>query len=450
MSAEDNPLERTSELNFRYQETRTELDMIKKEYSDLSEAFSELESQCVGHVSNIESLKLALKYNSSYQIAKESDYKNRIQELEEAVKAKCDEKDALCTKFTKQINVKEAYIENLLTTLLNLHQKIEYYKDDLSDLKKNYESQKKTLESESAIREVTENLYMKTLNEFEEFKTSISEIKQEYVEQKSNTEEIVKDMKSNFEAEHLDEILKMKKMYEGKINSLVEAYNAKMNNQEKSQKELVASFREYMHIRLDNLKNDYERRITNMIQDYSFQEAKFESRTSSLQNLLANLQNKYLYIEEELIGKASCIGLINDERKLLLTQKQELDKFIEKREIENFQRLTEATTMLEETKKQFEKFQEDAKIQYEKRLKILSSKKTISIEGIRKRYNKKLDKLKKDSEEDMQKLKKFYETQNEYLLEELAKLETAKTDLEIRLECDVKEIKNDAEFVRDI
>ena len=130
-----NDLENTYKVNFRLEEVKAELDLQKKEYNALLSLFNTLEQEKASQHSQIESLKLALEYQDSYQINKEADYKARIIELTKSYDQLKTEKNAQNNKFLTQISIKEGYIENLLAKLLNLHQKMEYYKDDLYKLK---------------------------------------------------------------------------------------------------------------------------------------------------------------------------------------------------------------------------------------------------------------------------------------------------------------------------
>lgn len=440
--------ENTSEINFKYQETKAELEILKNQYQALAEAYAKIEEENVSKQSQIESLKLAIHHNTSYQINKESDYKNRVSDLQALVNQLHKEKDKIKSKLQKSINLKDNFIEKLLTTLLNLHQKIEYYKDDLTGLKKDYETQKKTLESETKLREETEFWYLQSLSELENFKNSLNQIKQEYTETKKTSENIAKNLESDFKHEHEEEISKLVKNYEVAIKTLKDNYNFKLSSQEKTHKELMNSMTIFMQTKIETIKSHYETRISNMIKDYSFQEAKFQSKTSNLSYLLDNLQNKYNSIEAELIGKSSSMSIINEERKELLKQKQELDQYIEKLYIDHKVILANSYSELEQTKQSLERTQIELKAEYENKIKIISNRKSITVEGIRQRYQKKLEKLVEDSQEDTLKLKKFHESQCEILLQELGKQEKEKTELSIKLETGLRELKSEAEHVR--
>ena len=325
-----NDLENTYKVNFRLEEVKAELDLQKKEYNALLSLFNTLEQEKASQHSQIESLKLALEYQDSYQINKEADYKARIIELTKSYDQLKTEKNAQNNKFLTQISIKEGYIENLLAKLLNLHQKMEYYKDDLYKLKQVFENQKKSLESETRLREETENLYVRSLKELEDFKKSLTTMTQTFTETKQTSEETVKNLQFEYEREYKEEIEKLTKSYENTINTMKHAYTHKINTQEKAHKELMSSMMKYVQNSMETTKKHYENRIKSMIQDYSFQEAVFSSKTSNLSYLLDNLQNKYKVLEEELMGKASSLSLINEERKELIRQKTQLDKYIEK------------------------------------------------------------------------------------------------------------------------
>ena len=63
-----NDLENTYKVNFRLEEVKAELDLQKKEYNALLSLFNTLEQEKASQHSQIESLKLALEYQDSYQI----------------------------------------------------------------------------------------------------------------------------------------------------------------------------------------------------------------------------------------------------------------------------------------------------------------------------------------------------------------------------------------------
>lgn len=443
-----NDLENTYKVNFRFEEVKAELDLQKKEYNALLRSFNILEQEKASQHSQIESLKLALEYQDSYQINKEVDYKARIIELTKSYDQLKTEKNAQNNKFLTQISIKEGYIENLMAKLLNLHQKMEYYKDDLYKLKQVFENQKKSLESETRLREETENLYVQSLKELEDFKKSLTTMTQTFTETKQTSEETVKNLQFEYEREYKEEIEKLTKSYENTINTMKHAYTHKINTQEKAHKELMSSMMKYVQNSMETTKKHYENRIKSMIQDYSFQEAVFSSKTSNLSYLLDNLQNKYKVLEEELMGKASSLSLINEERKELIRQKTQLDKYIEKLTLDHTITLANSYAQLEETQKTLETTSTELKEQYEKKIKMIVNRKSLSVEGIKLRYEQKLEKIVKSSEEDVFKLKKFHEAQCEYLLHQLSRLESEKTEVSIRLECEVREMKEEAERVK--
>ena len=325
---------------------------------------------------------------------------------------------------------------------------MEYYKDDLYKLKQVFENQKKSLESETRLREETENLYVQSLKELEDFKKSLTTMTQTFTETKQTSEETVKNLQFEYEREYKEEIEKLTKSYENTINTMKHAYTHKINTQEKAHKELMSSMMKYVQNSMETTKKHYENRIKSMIQDYSFQEAVFSSKTSNLSYLLDNLQNKYKVLEEELMGKASSLSLINEERKELIRQKTQLDKYIEKLTLDHTITLANSYAQLEETQKTLETTSTELKEQYEKKIKMIVNRKSLSVEGIKLRYEQKLEKIVKSSEEDVFKLKKFHEAQCEYLLHQLSRLESEKTEVSIRLECEVREIKEEAERVK--
>ena len=112
-----NDLENTYKVNFRLEEVKAELDLQKKEYNALLSSFNTLEQEKASQHSQIESLKLALEYQDSYQINKEADYKARIIELTKSYDQLKTEKNAQNNKFLTQISIKEGYIERAILYL---------------------------------------------------------------------------------------------------------------------------------------------------------------------------------------------------------------------------------------------------------------------------------------------------------------------------------------------
>ena len=443
-----NEFEKTTENNFRYHETRAELDYMKKEYSALTEAYIKLEKENSSNYSQIQSLRLAFDYHSSYQVNKEADYKLRIKELEKSLDNIRNDRAETTTKYIGELHIKETYIEHLLTTMLNLHQKIEYYRDDLSVIRTEYEKQHKTLISETMMREQTEEMYWKSLKDIEDFKQSLTTMKQEYTETKKISENLESSLKNDYEHEHNAEISALVKDYQSKIKLLTDSYNHKLHTQEKSHSELMKSINTYMNSRIDSIKSHYEDRISKMIREYSFQEAKFQSRISDLSLLYNNLQQTSKEIEEDLMGKTSCLQLLIDQRKQLLREKKELDKYLEKASLEHKATVASTDMELETMRERFTEDQAELKKGYETKVKLISQRKIYSVEEIRLKYERKLEKTLKNSEEGTVKLAKFNESQCKILLDEMAKLETEKTELTIKLDCELKELQSDAEYVK--
>ena len=190
---------------------------------------------------------------------------------------------------------------------------------------------------------------------------------QTFTETKQTSEETVKNLQFEYEREYKEEIEKLTKSYENTINTMKHAYTHKINTQEKAHKELMSSMMKYVQNSMETTKKHYENRIKSMIQDYSFQEAVFSSKTSNLSYLLDNLQNKYKVLEEELMGKASSLSLINEERKELIRQKTQLDKYIEKLTLDHMITLANSYAQLEETQKTLQTTSTELKEQYEKK-----------------------------------------------------------------------------------
>jgi chromosome segregation ATPase len=450
MSQDLSDLNRTTELNFKYNESRIELELLKTQYAALADAYSALEQDCASKHSQIESLKLVVQYNSTYEITREADYKARIKELEISVKSLREDKEYLSSKFLRQMALKEAYIDTLSTTMLNLHQKIEYYKDDLTCLKDSYEAQKLTLDNEVKLRSEVEGLYSDCVVELDKFKNSLKSMSTAYTETLVNTEQMVKEMQETYENDYENKIETIQGRFETQMKNVNSEYCAKIIQLENGQKEMTQAMIKYMNNRIGELKHHYESRIAAMIREYVTAEAKYESRCFALSRIIENLQKQYVAIEEELLGKASCINLVAEERKSLLAQKESLEKYIENIELNHTRIVANSKFELEEMQKTVERAQNELKDEYERKLNIIMNRKTMSIEGIRMRYKRNLENFRKSAEENTEKAKMFHEQQCEYLLDCLGKLEAEKTDLSIKLECDVRDLKTDLQCVRNI
>jgi chromosome segregation ATPase len=445
--SEGNSLENTAELNFKFQEASSELSILRSQYVTQSLTIQKLEEELLSKQSSIESLKLALNYNSSYEISKEIEYKNRIEELEKNLKVTRQEKESLNTNLTKQISHKDSYIENLLTTMLNLHQKIEYYKEDISQAKKSLDNQKKTLEIELVLREKVEKLYQESLEELEKYKKTYIEMKHKAVETDVDTEELFKNLKSEYEHEYVEETIKLAKNYEAKLKENSENYNSRILLMEKTHKEVMENLTTYMQHRLENMRNHYEKRILSMIKEYSLQEAKVQSKIANLSLTISTFDDRLASLQGEVIDKTSALRVVTQERKSLEQQNLHLDQYILSFQLENQVIIANIMAQLEQTKRSVEVKQEDLKKEYDHNLKLLQQSKSIKIESIRTQYERKLKKLSQNHEENSEKARKFHQDQCNFLLDELSKLEAEKTNLAIKLEHDVRELKKQLDLV---
>lgn len=440
-------LNSTAPVSFQFKERTSELELLRNEYHALLETNQKLEEEVSLKQSTIESMKLALNYNSTYQITKESDYKIRIEELEKTLKSSRQEKESISTTLTKQIVHKDSYIENLLTTMLNLHQKIEYYKEDVTNIRKDFDNQKKHLEIEALLREKTEKLYQESLKELDTYKKTYIELKHKAVETDLDSEEIFKNLKSEYEHEYVEETLKLAKNYEVKLKEMSDEYSYRIESIDKAHKDVVKNLLNYSQNRLDSVKVHYEQRIFKMIKEYSFQEAKVQSKVANLSQTINNLEDKYASLLSNSTEKSLALDLITKERKALKSQKQELEKYLLSLEIDNKVVISNTLSDLEHTKKKLEIQQKDLQHEFDHKLKLLNTKNSIQTEGIKARYERKLQKLLKNHEENSEKLNKFHEKQCQYLLDALSKLESEKTNLSIQLEQNVRALKNELDYV---
>jgi len=440
-------LSSTAPISFQFKERTSELELLRNEYHALLEINQKLEEEISLKQSTIESMKLALNYNSTYQITKESDFKIRIEELEKTLKASRKEKESISTTLTKQIVHKDSYIENLLTTMLNLHQKIEYYKEDVINLRRDFDSQKKHLEIEALLREKTEKLYQESLKELDTYKKTYIELKHKAVETDIDTEEVFKNLKSEYEHEYVEETQKLAKNYELKMKEMSNEYSYRIENIDKAHKDVINNLLSYTQNRLESIKVHYEQRIFKMIKEYSFQEAKVQSKIANLSQTISNLEDKYASLLSNSNEKSLVLDIITKERKALKLQRQELEKYLLSLEIENKVIISNTLSDLEHTKKKLDVQQNDLQHEFDHKLKLVRTQNSIKTEGIKARYEQKLQKLLKNHEENSEKLQKFHEKQCQYLLDALSKLESEKTNLNIQLEHNVRELKNELDYV---
>ena len=102
---------------------------------------------------------------------------------------------------------------------------------------------------------------------------------------------------------------------------------------------------------------------------------------------------------------------------------------------------------LSQAKKDIESKEQDLKHEHDHQIKLLSQSKSIKIESIKTRFERKLKKIIECNETDIEKLKKFHQDQCNFLFDELSKLESEKTNLAIKLEHNVRELKRQLDLV---
>ena len=426
-------------------EAQIKIKKLKNQYFQLLERNKSLEEQLYNSQCQIRALQASNILNNQ-KVSKNLSIDSEIQNLAKDLIKSSDDSNS-DQSLLKQIHFQTLVIEDLMCKLQNMHHRIEYYKEDVSELKSQYEKEKSIVELEKQNSSLIDEKNQEALQTIEKLKAEIEEKKLQLQESIEKREVITKILFKKSEFQIDSENLFLEEQMEVKIQKMKKKFASKIFLIQQNNKKALENLGFCMNKRMNDLRNFYEYRIKEMIKEYSFEEAKFHAKILSLKNEIS----EFFRINQELETKIR----VNERRKSLgvnnLTQAEatikNLSDMLEKMSFGYVEERSQSKAELDYMSKRAEEVENDIKNQYSHQLKIAEKSHLDAMNGLKARYQKKIEKINIEFQKNEKKLQDRDLKEQKVLFEEISRLEKEKTETELLIESKVQKVIREAKAV---
>lgn len=421
--------------------------LIGKDAEIVRKRCEDLEKELNKKKSEISSMKIALNYSDSFVMRKETQLREEVERLRMAVLKKSNKKKEKEKELISEISSKSQSIDNLLVKVQNLHNSLQYCRDDLEKYQDEYNETKYQLEIEKEHKEYLNRTLEETELKLESTKENFNILSEQLGVFKKEKEKFVEVLINRIQDRCKTEVDYIRKQHEGEKKEFLKEQSQKLQNIINSNANIFESSKKYTKDKIRDLKAHYEKRIKNMIEEFAIGHGVKESETSKLREIVRELMHeKYVLgqINDFLIEKTE------DKSQELSELRKELSYYQEhKNYVELYEKIesTKANTEIVELSKKFEETQAQIMVDYERKMRIIQQDNEILLKHMQDKHLSELEKIEVVSGALEKKEKKHFEVQIEYLLKRLEELETQKSLLECRT---IEKIETDNQELIDV
>ena len=254
-------------------EALSKLQKLETQYIEVLEQNKSLEEQLYNSSCQIRALQASNVYTQDLQMhAKAS----------EVVERKNDEsQDRTFESLDRQIFLQKRIIDDLMCKLQNMHNRFEYFKDDVTELKSQYEKKRASAEIEQQSKTVDFEQYQESLRTISQLNSEIEILK--HNSRKRQTLKVIEKVvveKTNYQIDNENSMLEQK--FQVQVEEIRNKFAAQLLITQQKNALTVESLALNMKKRIQELKGHYEFRILSMIQEFSYEEGKFASKIAML------------------------------------------------------------------------------------------------------------------------------------------------------------------------
>ena len=402
------------------------------------------ESQCQIRALHASNLMKSENSGRGEEVEAETELKSIQEEINENASHNPEDYQSL----TKQNYYQRKLIEDLMCKLQNMHHRVEYYKEDVTELKTQYEQEKITLQIEKNNQLIIQEQNQEALQTIQRLQEEIDELKKKMLIKKKKSAKMRTKIvieKSQYQVDAESFMLESK--FNNQIIGLQKKYSEEILEIQKRNQSVVENLGSCMKKRMDELRNFYEYRINSMIQEYSFEEARFHSKIQLLKEEIRT----HLQINDDLEKKIKCTDtrFKLDRQKTMQAENtiQNLNSLLNKMSLDFVKNTAHSEKEIECLLARTEELANDLKGQYDLQQRIAEKQHQDALKTLKEEYAKKLNKINEEFKQSEKKM--LVKDQSEYnaLLQEITRIEKEKTEIEMQTEARVQEVLLEAKEV---
>jgi hypothetical protein len=422
-----------------------QLKKLEYQYFELLEQNKSLEEQLYNAQCQIRALQ-ASSIITTQEDPKEASLGTHFKDYRKTILKKTSE-DLETQSLSSQIYFQNLIIEDLMCKLQNMHQKVEYYKEDVSELKVQYEREKSFVEEEKRNKYEVDGKHHQAQTTIKRLEAEIQRVRTELKEAIERKEVQVKviEVKSDYQIDAENMMLQNK--MDNQVSSLrTKYYNDLLDIQKKNQT-AVENLGLCMKKRIDDLKNFYEYRISSMINEFAFEEAKFYSKIQALKQEITDHFEKSHEFDVNLSIRDKTISMKSKNISKAENTIKNLKKLLERMSFGYIEQKSKSQSMIEGLIKHSQEVENDLKRDFEHQMKIAEKNHEEAMKGLKNHYQMKIDKINQEFQISEKKIMERDKKQYNVLLDEIAKIEKDKTEIEMETESRVQDVLREAKAV---
>ena len=436
-----NPLDSfESDNSITLPEALSKLQKLETQYIEVLEQNKSLEEQLYNSSCQIRALQASNVYTQDLHI--------NAKVNSNVLESKNDEsQERTFESLDKQIFLQKRIIDDLMCKLQNMHNRFEYFKDDVTELKSQYERKRASAEIEQQNKTVDFEQYQESLRTISQLNTEIEILKQN--SRKRQTLKVVERVvveKSNYQIDNENSLLEQK--FQAQVEEIRNKFNAQLLITQQKNALTVENLALNMKKRIDELKGHYEFRILSMIQEFSFEEGKFASKIAMLTQQIRDNISQISDLEKQLLVYQEKFKFGQENQKQARSVIRNLQTILDSLSIEKAAEGSRANTELESSMKKLEEVQEDLKHDFGFQMKLAEQKYKETVKMLKKSYEMKIEKIQEDFKENEKKLLAKERTEALILMNEIMRLEKDKTHIEMTTESRIQDVVREAKAVR--
>ena len=350
----------------------------------------------------------------------------------------------------KQVYLQKLIIDELMCKLQNMNHRIEYYKEDVTELKTQYEMEKNIVEIEKKNQSVVLEQNHEAFQTIENLKEEIERLKQE-VRDTYNSREIQTKIvfeKSKYQVDVESDAIESRMNSE--ISRITKKYTDQLIQVQLKNQIIVDNLGLCMKKSIDELRNFYEYRISSMIREYSFEESKFYSKILLLKQEISEHLTTNHELEQKLLLTNAKTNYIRQRSLNADNTIKNLSSLLDKMSFEYIEKTSRNQAEIESLQKKSQEVEEDIRNQYKHQEYIADKEHQEAMKSLNLNYTMKIEKINTEFKFWEKKLLERDQNEHNVLLQEISRIEKDKTEIEMQIEAKVQDVLREAKSVRDI
>lgn len=424
-------------------EAQAKLQKLQRQYYEVLEQNRSLEEQLYNLQCQIRALQVSNVYTndiSNQTPPKPFEISENAEKLE-------NPSDNSIENLNKKIFLQQRVIDDLMCKLQNMHNRIEYFKDDFTELKSQYIKEKKSVENEKKSNSVAFEQFQECLHRIQELETENKELKFELISKKP--EKIVKLKtiyeKSDYQVDNEQSVIEFQ--LREQLERVKKQYATQLLRTQQINSITVENLAINMKKKMDDLRNFYEFRILSMIQEFSFEEGKFASNILLLKNQISEQISVINELEQKLLVYEAKFKLGIDSQTQARSVIRNLQVILNSMSGINTSLSTKSSMEIDLLMKQMEDTKEDMNHNFHFQMRLAEKSHTEALESLKRSYDAKINKINQEYEENVKRLQSKERSEAVILMAEITRLEKEKTHIEMTTESRVQDVVREARSV---